>query len=77
VTGEFEVEPRSVQTGWGWRSPDGSISRHEVAGYETVIIGVPDASALAWEPIETAAYGTVGSATLLLSLLVVRRRRAT
>jgi hypothetical protein len=77
VTGELEVEPRAVQTGWGWRGPDGTISRHEVAGYETVLLGVSDASALAWEPIETASYGGVGSATLLLSLLVVRRRRAT
>jgi len=75
VNGEMVLSPGSVATGWAWRAPDGTISTQELEGYEPVMVGISDAAAVGWEPIETAAYSIAGGAALLLTLVAIRRRR--
>jgi hypothetical protein len=63
VSGELVVQPRAVFSGWGMQ------------GDTHVMMGVSEASAMGWEPIEAGLYLSVALMAVAGSIAVVRTKR--
>jgi hypothetical protein len=74
---EIVMEARAIAVGWGWRGPDGSIVDHEVPGYEALILGVSDQTAMGWETIELGLYAFVFLGSIGPTFVLIERRRPT
>jgi hypothetical protein len=74
-TGEMAVTPGAITTGWGYRSPDGSIVDEEQSGYEPVQLGVRQETAMGWQVYEFGLYAVISVGTLVLAAAVVNSRR--
>lgn len=77
ASGELVIEPMSVFSDWGWMAPDGTPSRDNGPGYESVMLGISETEAMGWAPIEGGVYALVGVLGSTGATLVIARRRPT